>query len=98
MIQVIKHDERARSWSNSTARAARPVAVARRGPAWARAYLLVFRAVIVSLCILGALVGWLTGIPWLFAASVCIGLGELLECTYYLVVLDWGARTGRIVV
>ena len=67
-----------------------------RGPAWARAYLLVFRVVMVSVCVLGAGIGWLAGLQWLLAASVCIGIGELLECTYYLVVLDWGARTGRI--
>ena len=63
---------------------------------WARRYLYVFRVVVVGLCIIGAIVGWLTNIQWLFAAASVIGVGELLESTYYLVVIDWGTRSGRI--
>jgi hypothetical protein len=27
---------------------------------------------------------------------VTIGLGEFVECTYYLIVLDWGGRSRRV--
>src|SRR4051812_454698 len=33
--------------------------------------------------------GWFAHIVWLFAAGTVIGAGKLLECTYYLSVLDW---------
>jgi hypothetical protein len=59
---------------------------------WARTYLHVFRAVVVTVCLAVAAFAWLTHIEWLLAASVCIGVGELLESSYYLVVLDWGER------
>lgn len=64
-------------------------------PAWARTYLRVFRIVVVSTCVAVAVFAWLASIPWLLGASVCIGIGELLESSYYLVVLDWGQRQER---
>src|SRR5437764_3193621 len=67
----------------------------RTWPRWARAYVQVFRTVVVATCIGFAAYGWLAHVPWLLAAAVTIGIGELVECTYYLVVLDWGERTGR---
>ncbi len=36
------------------------------------------------------------GVAWLFAACVCIGLGELLESSYYIGVLRWGQRTSLL--
>lgn len=63
---------------------------------WARTYLYAFRVLVVSTCVAVAVFAWLQGIPWLLGASVCIGIGELIECSYYLVVLDWGQRSGRI--
>ena len=64
----------------------------RTWPGWALSYLYAFRCVVVGLCLVGMSVGWLAGVPWLFAASLCIGLGELVESTYYIVVLRWGQR------
>lgn len=65
-------------------------------PAWARTYLLIFRVIVVSTCVAVAVTAWLANISWLLGASVCIGIGELIESSYYLVVLDWGQRSGRI--
>jgi hypothetical protein len=65
-------------------------------PGWARIYVQVFRTLIVTACVAFAVYGWLAHIPWLLAAAVTIGIGELLECTYYLVILEWGQRTRRI--
>ena len=63
---------------------------------WARLYLHLFRLVVVSLCVCIAAYAWLAKVDWLLAASLCIGLGELLECTYYLTVLEWGRRSHRL--
>ena len=69
----------------------------RRGP-WpavpglAFAYLHLFRRIVVGLAFIGAAVGWVLGIPWLFAAGVTIGIGEWLESSYYIGVLRWGQR------
>ena len=60
---------------------------------WARLYLHVFRAIVVTVCLTLAVYAWLAHVPWLFAASICIGIGELVECTYYLMVMDWGERS-----
>jgi hypothetical protein len=68
----------------------------RSWPEWARTYVNVFRTVIVAICIAAAIYGWWAHIAWLLAAGTTIGLGELLECTYYLAILDWGQRTRRI--
>ena len=58
-------------------------------------YLHGFRRVVVGLCLVGAGVAWLEQVPWLLAASACVGAGELVESTYYIVVLRWGeARLG----
>jgi hypothetical protein len=47
----------------------------------ALAYLYLFRRVVVGLALVGAGV-----------ACVCIGVGELLESSYYIGVLRWGQR------
>jgi hypothetical protein len=59
---------------------------------WALTYLRVFRGVVVGLCLIGAAWGWAERIDWLLAASLCVGIGEWLESSYYLVVLEWGRR------
>ena len=64
--------------------------------AWARLYLHVLRVVVVSTCALVAVYAWLSSVGWLLAASACIGAGELLECSYYLMVLRWGERSHRL--
>ncbi len=63
------------------------------GPVAALAYLVVFRCLAVGLAVAGFGVAWLGHIPWLLAASVCIGLGELLETSYYIGVVRWGQRS-----
>ncbi|MBV9893209.1 MAG: hypothetical protein JO020_03465 [Chloroflexi bacterium] len=63
---------------------------------WSRIYLRLFRTVVVAACVACAAYGWLAHIQWLVAAGVTIGLGEFVECTYYLVVLNWGERSRRI--
>ncbi|HEY1291475.1 MAG TPA: hypothetical protein VGJ60_00160 [Chloroflexota bacterium] len=63
---------------------------------WARLYLHAFRLMVVTVCVGLAIYGWFEHIGWLFAAGTVIGTGELLECTYYLTVLDWGRRTHRL--
>ena len=68
----------------------------RSWPEWALTYLYIFRAVVVSSCLLLAGVAWLTHIHWLLMASICIAIGEFLESTYYIIVLKWGDRSGRI--
>jgi len=60
--------------------------------AWAHLYLRTFRVLAVAICLTAAAYALAAHVDWLLAASVCIGLGELLECSYYLAVLDWGAR------
>jgi hypothetical protein len=59
-------------------------------------YLNVFRLTVVGGCVLLMLVGWLANISWLFMLSLCVAGEELVETTYYIVVLRWGQRTGRI--
>jgi hypothetical protein len=66
------------------------------GPEVAFAYLYTFRRVVVGLALVGAGVGWAAQVPWLLAASVCIAIGELLETSYYIGVLRWGQRRGRL--
>jgi hypothetical protein len=63
---------------------------------WSRIYLRVFRSVVVASCVAFAAYGWIADIQWLVAAGVTIGLGEFVECTYYLMVLNWGERSRRI--
>ena len=62
----------------------------RSWPQWALTYLYAFRRVVVGLCVVGAGVGWVEHIDWLLAASVCVGIGELLESSYYIGVMRWG--------
>ena len=65
-------------------------------PGWALTYLYVFRVVVVGACVLGAAIGWVMGVQWLLASSICVGIGELIESTYYIVVLRWGLQTSRL--
>jgi hypothetical protein len=58
-------------------------------------YLYTFRRVVVGLCVIGAGIGWFEQVPWLFAASVCVGIGEWLESSYYIGVLRWGQQNLR---
>jgi hypothetical protein len=55
-------------------------------------YLLVFRQVVVGLALAAAGMGWAWHVPWLVAASLCVGAGELLESSAYIWVLRWGQR------
>ena len=55
-------------------------------------YLVVFRRVVVSLAVVGAMLAWACQFPALMAAFVCVGIGELLESSYYLNVLRWHQR------
>jgi hypothetical protein len=50
----------------------------------------------VASCVAFAAYGWMADIQWLVAAGVTIGVGEFVECTYYLMVLNWGERSRRI--
>jgi hypothetical protein len=74
----------------------RPGGPRRSWPAWALTYLYVFRRVVVGACVVGAGIGLVEDIAWLRAASLCIGLGELLESSYYINVLRWGRAHGII--
>jgi hypothetical protein len=65
-------------------------------PEWALVYLFAFRRVVVGMCLVAAGVALASQLSWLLAASVCIGLGELLESSYYIGVLRWGQRRGSI--
>jgi hypothetical protein len=58
--------------------------------AWALTYLYVFRRIVVGLCCVGAGLGLADSVAWLLAASVCVGFGELLESSYYIMVIRWG--------
>jgi hypothetical protein len=55
-------------------------------------YLFLFRRVVVSLAVLGAVLAWAHEYRALMAAFVCIGIGELLESSYYINVLRWRER------
>ena len=74
----------------------RSQAIRRRqgGPERALEYLYIFRLVVVGLALVGAAIAWLEQVPWLLAACVCIGVGELLESSYYIGVLRWGRQVG----
>jgi len=63
---------------------------------WAVTYLHVFRGVVVGSCLVVVVLAWFTHIHWLLLASGCIGTGEFVESTYYLVVLRWAKRSGRV--
>jgi hypothetical protein len=59
-------------------------------------YLHVFRVVVVGSCLMLVLIAWFAQIQWLLMASLCVATGELVESTYYILVLRWGQRTGRL--
>jgi hypothetical protein len=63
---------------------------------WAFIYLYTFRIVVVSSCVVLAAVGWLAQIQWLSSACGCIAIGEFVESTYYIVVLKWARKSGRL--
>jgi hypothetical protein len=65
-------------------------------PGWAMTYLLAFRRVVVGACVMALGVGLLADVTWLVAVSVCVGIGELLESTYYIVVMRWGAQRANL--
>src|SRR5436190_23689959 len=52
-------------------------------------YLYTFRRIIIIVALIGAGVAWAEQLSSLFAACVCIGIGELIECSYYLGVLKY---------
>ncbi len=52
-------------------------------------YLILFRRIVVSLALVGAVVAWTEQWPGLQAACICIAIGEFLESSYYLNVLHW---------
>ena len=56
-------------------------------------YLFIFRRVVVSLAVVGAVLAWAYQLQALTAALVCIGIGELLESSYYISVLRWRQRS-----
>jgi hypothetical protein len=60
------------------------------GPDWALAYCYVFRRIAFATCLAAAGIGWALHIDWLLASAICIGIGEVLETTYYIVVMRWG--------
>ena len=64
------------------------------GPEGALTYLYVFRRVVVGLALVIGGVAWAWEVPWLIAACLCVGVGELLESSYYIGVLRWGQRRG----
>ena len=52
--------------------------------------------VVVGSCVVLVVVAWLLQIQWLMMASACIAIGEFLESTYYILVLKWAERSGRL--
>ncbi len=77
-------------------RAALPTHKPTGWPEWALLYLVVFRRTVVGACVAVAGVAWLSSIAWLVGLAVCVGVGELLESSYYIGVLRWGERRGFI--
>jgi len=65
-------------------------------PGWAFVYLFAFRRVVVGACLVGVGFGVFHQIGWLTAVSVCVGIGELLESSYYISVMRWGQRRGTL--
>jgi hypothetical protein len=63
---------------------------------WALLYLHLFRIIVVSTCLVLLAVAWLTHIQWLVNASACIAIGEFIESTYYILVLRWATKSGRL--
>jgi hypothetical protein len=41
-------------------------------------------------------VGWAWQVPWLAAAALCVGVGELVESSSYIWALRWGTRRQAI--
>ena len=74
--------------------ASRYLGVKQSAPEWAMTYLQVFRRVVVGLALIGAGAGWYWQMPAVVAASLCIGVGELLESSFYIEMMRWGQRRG----
>src|SRR4051812_50229739 len=55
-------------------------------------YLYLFRRIVVGLALAGASVAFLEQWTGLCAAFICVGIGELLESSYYIGVLHWRQR------
>jgi hypothetical protein len=66
-----------------------------RGPDRALVYVYAFRHFALGACLIAAAVGRATDASWLVAAAACIGIGEVLECSYYIAVMRWGAARLR---
>jgi hypothetical protein len=56
----------------------------------------VFRRVVVGLAILVGSIAWLEGWWSVLAICTCVGIGELLESSYYIGVLGWAGRQGLL--
>jgi hypothetical protein len=63
--------------------------------ALAFSYLFIFRRVVVSLALVGAVLAWAYEFPALMWAVLVVGIGELLESSYYISVLRWRQGQAR---
>jgi hypothetical protein len=52
-------------------------------------YLYLFRRIVVGLAVVGAMVAFVEQWTSLVSVFVCVGVGELLESSYYISVLRW---------
>lgn len=68
----------------------------RTGPEWALLYVNVFRLIAVGTCLVAVVVALLAHVQWLLMAGACIAIGEFVECTYYILILEWAQRSGRL--
>jgi hypothetical protein len=51
--------------------------------------------VVVSLALVGAVLAWAYEFPALMWAALVVGIGELLESSYYISVLRWRQGQAR---
>jgi hypothetical protein len=59
-------------------------------------YLYMFRVIVVGSCLGVLAFAWFAHIQWLVMASACIAIGECVESSYYIIVLRWAERSGRL--
>jgi hypothetical protein len=57
------------------------------GPVTALAYLVAFRSVAVGLALIGVGLALRAHVTWLLSVSLYIGVGEMLESSYYIVLV-----------
>ncbi len=62
-----------------------------QGRTRALTYVYAFRRFALGACLVAWAIGWAADVSWLVAAATCIGIGEVLECSYYIAVMRWGA-------